>query len=148
MKIVLRGSTRVVKNHLEDDEEEITSPSVLQMIASKQAELEGLCDDDSAFSQYCHDGSPMADSLLKRIKLGGWVRLIYDQSAGKLFVETEYESVDDLSQEEIQYLVNETLGQWSDGVGSSAMDNFAEFIEPYYVELDEFEPENVAVTVQ
>lgn len=147
MKIVLRGSTRVVKNHLEEDEEDVTSPDVFRMIASKNSELESLYDEDSAFSQYCHDGSAFADALLKRIKPGGWVRLIYDDTEKKLFVETEYESMDDLSEEEIKFLVRETLGQWSDGAGGSAMDRFCDFIDPYYTELDEFEPENVVVII-
>lgn len=146
MKIVLRGSTRVVKNHLEEDEEEISSPAVLAMVASKKDELASLYNEDAAFSQYCHDGSELANALASRLKLGGWVELIFDADAEKLFVETCYESTDALSAEEIQFLVVQTIGQWSDGSGGSAMDDFCEFIEPYYVELDEFDPTCVSVT--
>lgn len=148
MKIVLRASTHVVKNHLEDDQEDVNSPDIFRMIASKNNELEALYDDDSAFSQYCHDGSDLADAILKRIKPGGWVRLVYDETLQNLFVETAYESTDDLSDDEIQFLVRETLGQWSDGAGGSAMDDFSGYIEPYYVELDEINPENVTVTIK
>ena len=147
MKLILRGKTQVVKNHLEDDEEDVTSPEILKMLASKDAELQSLYDEDAAFSQYLHDGSEFADRIMARVKLGGWVRLIYDETQQKLFVETEYEAERVLSEEEINYLVKATVGQWSDGSGGAAMDDFSEIIDPYYVEIDEFDPADVIVTV-
>ena len=147
MKLILRGKTQVVKNHLEDDEEDVTSPEILKMLASKDAELQSLYDEDAAFSQYVHDGSEFADSFMARVKLGGWVRLIYDEAQQELFVETEYEAEGVLSEEEIKYLVKATVGQWSDGSGGAAMDNFSEIIDPYYVEIYEFDPADVKVTV-
>jgi hypothetical protein len=145
MKIVLRGSTRVVKNHLENDEEDVSSADVLKMIASKNDELQSLFNDEAAFSQYLHDGSEQADSIVGRLIPGGWVSLVFDDSDGRLYVETGYEAKGDLAPDEIEFLVRETLGQWSDGAGGSAMDDFSEFIDPYYVELDEYRPENVVV---
>ena len=124
MRIVLRGTTEVVKNHLEDDEEQVTSPDILQMLALRSAELESMYDNHGAFSQYCDDGSEFATTLLKRIKFGGWVRLVYDELSQKLFVETEYESNEALTEAEIQFLAKETVGQWSDGAGAAAMDIF------------------------
>ena len=147
MKLILRGKTQVLKNHLEDDEEEITSPDVLRMLATKDAELQSMYDEDGAFSQYIHDGSEFADTLMARIKFGGWVRLIYDDAEQKLFVETEYEAEGQLNEEEINFLVEGTVGQWSDGSGAAAMDNFSEVIDPYYVEIDEYDAADVKVTV-
>lgn len=148
MKMILRGSTRVFKNHLEADQEEITSPEILRMLASKNSELAALYDEESAFSQYCHDGSAFAAALLNRITPGGWVSLIYDEAAAQLLVETEYESSDDLSEEEITFLVRETLGQWSDGAGCNAMDRFSDSIHPYYVELNASDPEQVVISTR
>ncbi|MEZ4731209.1 MAG: hypothetical protein R3E79_29170 [Caldilineaceae bacterium] len=54
MKLVLRGFTRVIKNHLEDDEEDVSSPDIFRMIAAKNKELESLYDEEFAFSQYSH----------------------------------------------------------------------------------------------
>ncbi len=92
MKIVLRGSTRVVKNHLEDDEEDVSAPDVLEMIAGKDKDLQSLYNEDSAFSQYLHDGSELANTIAAALTVGGWVRLVYDREQQKLFVETEYEA--------------------------------------------------------
>ena len=147
MKLILRGKTLVVKNHLEDDEEDVTSPEILKMLASKDAELQSLYNEDAAFSQYFYNGTEFADSLMARVKPGGWLRLIYDETQQKLFVETEYEAEGALSEEEIKFLVKATVGQWSDGSGGAAMDDFSEFIDPYYVEIYEFDPADVKVTV-
>lgn len=147
MKLILRGKTQVVKNHLEDDQEDVTSPEILKMLASKDPELQSLYNEDAAFSQYLHDGTDFAEQLIARVEFGGWVRLIYDDAQQKLFVETEYDVDGQLNEEEIEFLVNATVGQWSDGAGGSAMDDFSEFINPYYVEIDEFDPTDVQVTV-
>ena len=147
MKLILRGSTSVVKNHLEDDEEEVDDPAVFADIAGKNDQLQELYDEEFAFTQFCDDGTEFSQSVRDRVKTGGWVSLVYDPDQKKLFVETTYESEEPLTEDEILFLVRETVGQWSDGGGGAAMDNFSESIEPYYVELDEFEPENVKVTV-
>lgn len=148
MKITLRGATEVFKNHLEDDQEDVTDLATLKEIASKNDQLQTLYDAEiSAFSQYCHDGSDMANEVIGALDHGGWVSLVFDTADEKLYVETTYDSSRDLTDEEIQFLVRETLGQWSDGAGGAAMDDFSEFIEPYYVELSEFEEENVQVKI-
>lgn len=147
MKLILRGSTSVVKNHLEDDEEEVNDVAVFADIASRNEELQSLYDEEYAFINYCDDGTEFSQSIRDRVKTGGWVSLVFDPEQKKLFVETTYESEASLSDDEIQFLVRETMGQWSDGGGSAAMDSFSDSIEPYYVELDEFDPDNVKVTV-
>lgn len=71
MKIVLRGSTSVTKKYLEDDEEDINSSEVFQMIAAKNDELQELNSEAGAFNQFCDDDSELAASILSRIQPGG-----------------------------------------------------------------------------
>jgi hypothetical protein len=122
-------------------------PQRLRSEAVSIGSIKALYDDAGAFTQYLHDGSEFATELLERIKFGGWVRLVYDEATEKLFVETEYECEGKLTEKEIAFLVEATVGQWSDGAGGAAMDQFSECIEPYYVEIDEYDPKNVAVTI-
>ena len=135
MKFLIRGRTNVVKNHLEDDEEDVSDPKVLRDIASKNKILAGLVEPEMLFGEYVDDGSEMGKSVSDAITGGGWVSLSFDEPSGHLLVSTEYELGRKLNATELQFLTKETLGQWSDGGGGGAMDEFSEHIEPYYVDV-------------
>ena len=144
MKLKLQGPTEVVENHLEDDEEEVTSPDVLRMIASRTDELTAIYTDQLAFTHFLSDGSSTADAVLPSLKTGGWIRLVVNDAGDALLVETELESDRALNQDEIDFLVRRTIAQWTDGAGAGALDSFSEAIEPYYVEVGSLEIDDVS----
>lgn len=129
----------VVKNHLEENEEKVKDPKILKKIYSKRKTLKDAFDPELAFTQFIEDGSDVATSLVKTLKPGGWVDLAFDEDKGVLYGVTEYQSTRKLSAKELSFLAEYTLGQWSDGGGTSIMDDFSTEIEPYYVDLFPFE---------
>ena len=135
MRICFRGRTSVVKNHLEDNETEISDVEVFRDIAGKSHLIENAYHPKEAFTQYIHDGTPFATELLKVIEPGGWIRFVFDEETQRLLVETEYKTRRPLAAQELEYLTKETVGQWSDGGGGYLADIFSENIDPYYVDI-------------
>jgi hypothetical protein len=135
MKICFRGRTSVTINHLEEDETEVSDVAVLRAIAAKSHFVEAAYDPNEAFTRFIHDGSPFATQLLKVIEPGGWIRFVFDEETQRLLVETEYKTQRPLTAQELAYLTEETVGQWSDGAGGYLADTFSENIDPYYVDI-------------
>lgn len=151
MKVVICGRTNVVRNHLEDDEQDVTDPEILKMIASKNDVLADLSEPDLLFPEFINDGTELGETVSQAVGGGGWVSLGYEAGSGHLLVTTEYDLKRPLNKQELEYLVKDTVGQWSDGGGGAAMDDFAEHIEPYYVDvypfLDDYDADNPVVNV-
>jgi hypothetical protein len=57
---------------------------------------------------------------------GGTVTLRYDASAGQLHVVTEYQSPARLKAADLERLVADTRGQWSDGIGEGCFDELGD----------------------
>lgn len=101
MKIVISG---LASASALDCEEEITDPARLRT-------LDGLDYSTDRCSNYL-------DRSFEEIGVsGGVVRLAYDAGAEQLRVVTEYQAPRRLKPAELRKLVQETVGQWSDGIG-------------------------------
>ena len=75
-------------------------------------------------------------SILREVIVGGgYMKLIYDHDANTLKLVTEFEAIRPLTEKEKEILIDDTRGQWSDGVGSSfnsyCWDNHGLFVETY-----------------
>src|SRR5262245_53687613 len=101
MKIVITGAAQASAI---DSDKKITDPALLQ-------KLDGLDFSKDRCSNYF-------DRSLEDIGIvGGVVRLAFDQAGKHLRVVTEYHSPRRLEPAELAKLVDETEGQWSDGIG-------------------------------
>ena len=60
------------------------------------------------------------DTLVALSISGGRLRFVNDKEAGTLRVSTAYDVPRDLEKEEREKLVDETIGQWSDGIGGGS----------------------------
>lgn len=69
-------------------------------------------------------GDPISDHLDERLAdadiSGGDLRLVFEPTLGALKVVTTYEAPRKLRREELAALVEQTVGQWSDGIGENA----------------------------
>ena len=54
---------------------------------------------------------------------GGQVKLVFDTKAKKLRVVSEFKSVRKLTAAELRELIDDTQGQWSDGIGEGCFDS-------------------------
>lgn len=106
MKLRISSAASVV---LAASDEPVTSRDAL-------ASLHGLSIDTGAGPLSYH----LADELLDRGVVGGAVTLAVD--ANGVCVNLEYASPAPLSQGELDLLLRETLGQWSDGAGESGFE--------------------------
>ena len=97
-----------------DPETEITSPEAL-------GALDGLRYEADVCSRYLYD------PLLEELGIAdGTVGVRFDSDAGELRVVTEYTSPRKLNEKELDALAEETRGQWGDGIGESAFDDYAQ----------------------
>jgi len=124
MKIVISGPAAAENNKTS---EPITDPDELR-------KLDGVAYDADVCSNYLH-------GKLEEIGLiGGSLRIAYDAEAGGLRVITEYHSPRALKPAELQALADDTLAQWSDGIGEGAFDQYAEetgiWINPFPIVSD------------
>ncbi len=93
--------------------EGITDISLLQS-------LDGLRYEEDLCANYLND------ELLNDISLvGGAIALAFDSERGGLRVLCEYWSPTELSPDQLQVLVDQTLGQWSDGIGEGCFDEWS-----------------------
>lgn len=79
--------------------------------------LNGLRYDDEMFSDYLADDE--AFSEIADIVSGGILLFEYDQPSGSLVGSIGYDLTRDLSEEELEMLVEYTIDQLSDGIGSN-----------------------------
>jgi len=92
----------------------LTAPSELK-------KLDGLTYDEDLCSNY------LTEPPLDEIGLeGGSLRLVYDPGARALRVLTLYQSPRALQPDELRALVDQTLAQWSDGIGEGCFDTEAQ----------------------
>lgn len=101
MKIIVTGPAEAFSS---ETEEEIVDPVLLQ-------ELDGLAYSKDRCSKYI-------DESLQDIGVtGGVIQLAFDAKKKRLRVVTEYQAPRKLTAAELKLLVEETTGQWSDGIG-------------------------------
>jgi hypothetical protein len=101
MKIIVSGPAAAFAL---DADQAVTDPKRLQ-------QLDGLYYSEDVCSEYL-------DRELEEIGIrGGAVRLAFDRQEKQLRVVTEYRSPRRLNSSELKKLVEETVGQWSDGIG-------------------------------
>ncbi len=105
--MLIRISGRV--EVLDEEDNPVKDPAVLR-------KLDGAVSDDVC-SNYLD--SDLADLDITE----GAVRLTYNSATKKLWVVTEYKSPVKLKQSQLKRLVQETLGQWSDGIGEGCFDD-------------------------
>lgn len=83
-------------------------------------ELDGLVYDEDQCSNY-FGGEVDLDALGVS---GGTLKLVFDAKTGVLQVLSEYTSPRKLQPQELKQLVQETTGQWSDGIGEGIHDHW------------------------
>jgi hypothetical protein len=96
----------------DEDNEPVRAASVLR-------NLDGAVSDDVC-SNYLD--SELADLDITE----GAVRLTYNATAKQLWVVTEYKSPVKLTKSQLKRLVDNTRGQWSDGIGEGCFDELAD----------------------
>jgi hypothetical protein len=104
MLIRITGSAEV--SH--DDGRPVKTRSLLRKLSGAES--------DDACSNYL--ASDLADLEITE----GKVRLAHDANDGQFRVSTEYRSPVKLGQTQLKRLTEETIGQWSDGIGESCFD--------------------------
>jgi hypothetical protein len=114
MRIVISGRAAVYpeSKYLPSDPAAIpvTDPHVLRTLDGYDAELEDDMADD-------------LDPPLRRAGVtGGTLRFAYDRKRKELRSVTEYRARRPLTAEELAQLVQETIGQWSDGIGENGFE--------------------------
>jgi hypothetical protein len=80
---------------------------------------------DECFSDYLLDNSDTKELPSKGVS-GGYLRFRLRSDLKQLWVETEYDLRERLSDKDMESLVDFTLGQWSDGIGENFCPAFAE----------------------
>jgi hypothetical protein len=88
--------------------------------AARLATFDGLHSGKETCSRY-HSGT-LADLEVK----GGAVKLVFDAQAKKLRVTSEFISARKLTPGELRELIDDTEGQWSDGIGEGCFDTVME----------------------
>jgi hypothetical protein len=81
------------------------------------ASLDGLHSGRETCSKYHH--GTLAELELK----GGQVKLVFDSMEKKLRVVSEFTSARKLTRDELGELIDDTQGQWSDGIGEGCFDS-------------------------
>lgn len=98
----------------------VFDPSTDSQVVDPEAlsSLDGLVYNDECFTDYL-GGFPAEDALAAALDRGGDLRFRYCSGEDVLRVETIYRSRRPLTQEELDCLLEYTLGQWSDGIGEN-----------------------------
>ncbi len=80
--------------------------------------LDGFMHTDDSLLEYADDfGLTLS---------GGFVRCELDKQTKKLFIITDYDSPVEISKSDLKRIKDDTVGQWSDGVGEGCFDDFCE----------------------
>jgi hypothetical protein len=104
--VAIEGLAAVYRN-----DEQVTDPLVL-------ASLVPLAYEDEVFTDYL-GGTELQDALQGALERSGVLRFTHVPGADLLTVTVEFIARRPLSEPETQELVQDTLGQWSDGVGEN-----------------------------
>jgi uncharacterized protein len=75
----------------------------------------GLKSDDSCIEYF-------ADPLTEIYFEGGCLEFIFDESLQQLTIQTVYHTPRELKKKELKALIDETCGQWSDGIGENGIE--------------------------
>jgi hypothetical protein len=106
VRIIIQGLASVYSN-----DEPVTDSATLQS-------LDGLVYDDERFTDYLNDTGDEG-VVAGQLVPGGNIRFSYQEGSKYLGAVTEFQSRRRLSDSELALLVNDTMGQWSDGVGEN-----------------------------
>lgn len=104
MKIVISGPAAVYDN----SDQEVLDSTLFKS-------LEGIRSEESCI-EYLDD--KLSDIGL----VGGYLEFIYDEPSQRLRILTVYHSPRELKKKELKSLVEETTGQWSDGIGEGGFE--------------------------
>jgi hypothetical protein len=105
-RITIEGLAAVSRN-----DEQVTDPGVL-------ASLVPLTYGDELFTTYM-GGTPLEDAVREALEPGGVLRFTHAPGTELLTVRVEFEARRILSPEELRTLIDDTLSQWSDGIGEN-----------------------------
>jgi hypothetical protein len=105
-RIVIRGSAAVYSN-----DEQVSDPVILRS-------LDGVVYDEERFTDYI-GGPPAEDTVAAALEPGGAIQFGYVEGESLLTATTEYRARRLLTANELQLLVDYTMGQWSDGIGEN-----------------------------
>lgn len=112
MKITISGPAAAL--NFEDDTE-ILEPQVLR-------DFHGIKTEDSCIDY-------LEESLAEIGLIGGHLEIVFDESSQRLRVCTIYHSPRTLKKKELNRLVEETRGQWSDGIGEGGFETGNDDVE-------------------
>jgi hypothetical protein len=104
--VAIEGVATVFRN-----DQQVTDPRIL-------ASLVPLAYEDEVFTDYL-GGTPVQDALQAALERSGVLKFTHVPGADVLTVTVEFSARRALSEPELQELVRDTLGQWSDGVGEN-----------------------------
>ena len=104
MRITLRGPAIAVGA----DDQTIADPIQLRT-------LSGLKSEESCVEYF-------AEPLNEIYFEGGYLEFVFDESLQQLAIQTVYHTPRELKKKELKALVDETCGQWSDGIGESGFE--------------------------
>ncbi|MDQ8209743.1 hypothetical protein QEH52_19650 [Coraliomargarita sp. SDUM461003] len=106
-KIKIIGFAQVT----DDDDNFISAPEILK-------KLDGIVYDDEFQTDYI-GGSDAENTLEEKLYRSGNMYFHFQPGENYLRVESIFDLKEELTKEEIQLLVENTLGQWSDGMGEN-----------------------------
>jgi ankyrin repeat protein len=119
MKITVTGLCQAF-NISKQNVESLTINQILITDAKTLKNISGLEYNEDVISNYLD--SPLDDIGLH----GGGLRIKYNEALKILQVITEYLSPRKLKESELKKLLNQTLGQWSDGLGEGCFNGYLE----------------------
>jgi uncharacterized protein len=132
MKIIVSGPASASDAQTD---EAISDPQALQA-------LHGLRYDADVCANY------IDHALLNDISIvGGAIQLAFDPQAGGLRVVSEYWTPAPLTADQLQALIHETSGQWSDGIGEACFDEWSQQ-SGIHLDLSPFDSEEEPVAEQ
>ena len=115
MKVRIAGTVKVLD---EESYEYVDNVRTLRRLGGFK------CTEEEA-ADYIGDGAG-EETYLAIGLTGGFIKLHFDSEEQLLWVVTEYDSPRELTDDEVQFVVRHTQGQWSDGMGENMEVPFAE----------------------
>lgn len=107
MRVVVQGIAYV----FDDADQIVQDPAVLNS-------YHGFVYNDERFTDYL-GGAENENALAELLNPGGYLRFEYDGKSPFLTAITEYQTIRELEDAELDLLVHYTSGQWSDGIGEN-----------------------------
>ncbi len=117
-RIQIRGRTEVFQTRADGEREEVSSSKLRQRLHSRVFERHTVLD-------CLKSGTPKEIKLAKQIRGGGELCLEFDKATKQLWIVTKFEIDRLLNKKEQELLVEATVGQWSDGIGTDFADQCA-----------------------